>query len=211
MRSGLGSLPILLAMGPPVLVGVALMHVLMVIAGIGLIAIVVPLVIVFWILQRELREAEEDLRAAGIDLSVPAIAIDDAKGKRPGQFGISGLFVLMTLAAFAFAIIRLPIPVPGKIFALLALWFGFQFWQLRNFKLAASSTGRFNMEVTNLVGQAIMIAMYAWSVFGIGRRPPSYVTFIFFGFMAIGPALGIWRSVNAMRQAISAGKNRPAV
>jgi hypothetical protein len=39
----------------------------------------------------------------------------------PGPFGISALLVLMTLAAIAFAIVRLPIPMMGKIISLAAL------------------------------------------------------------------------------------------
>jgi hypothetical protein len=212
MRYVLGTLLILLAIGPPVLAGAWYYprHTLIVIACFAVLVVLIPMATLLRILRRELREAEEDLRAAGAAVSGPAGG-NSVQGKRPGQFGIYSLFVLMTLAAIAFAIIRLPIPAPGKIVALMALWLGFMVWQMRNLKFAASPTGRFNMAVTNLVGEALVIAMFAWTVFGAPRLLPWYVDFLFFGAMAIGPALGIRRSINAMRQAVSADKNRPAV
>ena len=208
MRYGLEMLPMLLSMGPPVLVGVASTHATMVFALV-LLVILVPLVIAAFVWKRR---AEADLRAAGVDLSALAMAYDDTDGRRPGQFGISGLLVVMMLAAIALAIIRLPIPELVKIFALTALWIGFMFWQMRNLKHALSPTGRFNMAVTNLVGEALIIAMFAWIMFGFNRlKPLSYFDFAFFGILVIGPALRIRRSIKTMRQAISAGKKRPAV
>jgi len=209
MNYGLGMRLIPSVTGPQILVGAWSSRHGPLIVCICVIAIAVPVV---WVLRRKARKAEEDLRALGIDFSA-LMTVNDATGKRPGQFGIAALLVLMTLAAIAFAIVRLPIPIYGKMFSLTALWIGFLIWQMCNFKFPPTATDRFNMAVTGLAGQALVIALYLYVcfVFGFGRRPLSYADFILFGVLAIGPALGIRKAIKEIRQAVSCGRSPSAV
>jgi hypothetical protein len=62
------------------------------------------------------------------------VTYDAAMEKQSGQFGIFDLFVLMTAAALAFAIVRLPLPAIGKFIAVLMIAICFYGWAVRNRK-----------------------------------------------------------------------------
>jgi|SRR5262245_33886675 len=54
--------------------------------------------------------------------------------KEPRQFGLFALFVLITAAAAAFAIIRLPLPLIGKMLIVQTIAVCFFGWAVRNRK-----------------------------------------------------------------------------
>src|SRR5438128_154813 len=79
-------------------------------------------------LQRKVGQAQERVRAMRAAPADDMEAKDGERRKRAGQFGISDLFVLTTVAAVAFGIVQLPINPFQKMFALIGLWLGFTIW-----------------------------------------------------------------------------------
>jgi hypothetical protein len=85
---------------------------------------------------------------------------------QPGQFGLWALFVLMTLVAVGFAIIRLPFPVMIKLLCLITLWACFQTWITQKRRL--SRRDRINAAVVEFVGSIVIQAPYLWIFFQPG-------------------------------------------
>src|SRR5207253_1219752 len=126
-----------------------------------------------WILRRETRKAEADLKAM-LPAELESEEGDlDENGKRPGQFGIRDLFVLTTVAAVAFGIVRLPIYSVAKIFALLAVWLCFLFWAKGKPtpRQARSLSYQRRLAVLNAMGSFSALAPYLCFQFQKGSRP----------------------------------------
>src|SRR5262245_28153906 len=108
---------------------------------------------------------------------------------QPGQFGLLAMFVLMTLVAVGFAILRLPWPVMIKLLCLITLWACFQAWITQ--KRHLSRRDRINAAVVEFVGSIVMQAPYLWIFF----QPARYSAFmivcgvLFIVMMAIGAAI----------------------
>jgi hypothetical protein len=65
----------------------------------------------------------------------------------PGQFRLRRLFVLTTLAAVAFWIMRWPLSLHSKLFLVFMLWLVFQMWQLTRLKPTSSPVERVNRQL----------------------------------------------------------------
>ncbi len=127
--------------------------------------------------------------------------IDGVVGKRPGQFGILTLFILMTVAAIACAIVRLPIHPVGKLFSLVALWICFSVWSRGkpDAQQAASLAYRRRVAVLNAIGSIITFAPFVWVSYHLSARPLSFADAAFWCLAALSPAHAIWQAVQAIR------------
>jgi hypothetical protein len=119
----------------------------------------------------------------------------------PGQFGLSALFVVMTLAAIAFAIIRLHIQSSWKMYLLLALWICFRGWASwnPNPREAASLAYLRRLAVLNAVGSITMVVPFVWLYLQIGTSAVSFTTGALGALLLLFPARAIWLAVKAMR------------
>ena len=84
-----------------------------------------------------------------------------------GQFGLFALFVLMTAAAIAFAIIRLPLSVVWKFALLAVLWICFRFWAGQNPdpRQAPSPAYRTRLAVLDAAGSIVTLAPFIWLMY----------------------------------------------
>jgi hypothetical protein len=63
------------------------------------------------------------------------------------------------------------------------------------------------MAVTNLAGEILILVMVVGAA-SIGSHPFSRADFVFCGFMAIGPACGIWQAIKTIRQTVLVKQER---
>jgi hypothetical protein len=122
--------------------------------------------------------------------------------KQPGQFGIFSLLVLMTAAALAFAVIRLPIPIVGKLCAVLMIAVCFYGWAVRNWKYRdprslppASPAARRLGIVLNLVIWAMLMGHLLWSYMRLGPRSPGWADVLMWTAIPLGLATVLWSAV----------------
>src|SRR5262245_21109586 len=117
----------------------------------------------------------------------------------PGQFSMVALFVVMTVAAIVFAVVRQPVPVGEKIISLVALYSLFSIWQNRNYLHPIQ--GNLSVE------QRRRIAMLGWGLSLLGLpfqvllyvmlhgRNLSFVDVVFGGAVLTGLALETWKLI----------------
>src|SRR5262245_53933099 len=120
---------------------------------------------------------------------------------QPGQFGLLALFVLMTLVAVGFAILRLPWPVMIKLLCLITLWACFQAWITQ--KRHLSRRDRINAAVVEFAGSIVMQAPYLWIFFQPGPtgRYSGFMIVcgvVFIVMIAIGVAIAFWKLKKAL-------------
>jgi hypothetical protein len=182
---------------------------LFVAAALIFVAMVVPLLVVTWIMRRELKEYEEDMKL--LYPEEPETADVDASGKRPGQFSIFDLLVLTTVAAVACGIVRLPMHVVLKMFALTAVWFGLFFWACGkpDARKARSLAYKRRVAVLAAIGSILVLSPYFWLRF---MEQPSRHFQTDVAFMLIllltGPLPAIWRAVSAVRAELAAARRK---
>lgn len=175
------------------------------------VAIIVPLLTMAWILRQELKHREEDLKL--LYPEPPEAADGDSAGKRPGQFGIFDLLVLMTFAAVGCAIVRLPIHFTLKMLAIAAVWLGFSLWALgkpdaKKFKSLAYKR---RAAILHAVGSTLVMTPVLWSMYEMGSRLSAVASAAFMLPMLMSPCLAIWKAVYAVRAELAAGRRKKAV
>jgi hypothetical protein len=181
-----------------------------VLACVGLLVVFLPAALLMLIVWRELGQAERDLRAAGPAAAPPVGGNEDAAGKRPGQFGISTLFVLITVAAIACAIVRLPIHPVGIIFSLTAVWICFSIWAMGkpDQRQWASLAYRRRLAVLNAVGSFVVLAPWVLFEFQRAVRPVLFADVAFGALMLLSPAHAIWQAGKAVRAELSQSRQQ---
>jgi hypothetical protein len=174
-----------------------------VVVCIGILIALLPAALLILILWRELGEAEQEMHEGRLVASLPPSGSEDETGKRPGQFGISTLFVLMTVAAVACAIVRLPMAPVGRFVALLAVWVCFSVWAMGkpDQRQWASLAYRRRLAVLHAMGSLLFLTPMVWLRFQRGPRTASFLfaELAFGAVMLLSPAHAIWQAGKAIR------------
>jgi hypothetical protein len=154
--------------------------------------------------RQEVKHAEEDLKLLypeqwkllHPEQSEPE---DDGTGKRPGQFGIFDLLVLMTFAGVACAIVRLPIHFAFRMVAISLVWLGFSFWALGkpDAKKYRSLAYKRRAAILHAVGSMLTITPFIFRIYEQSSRLPAMTGFMLP--LLIGPVLAIWRAGRAVQ------------
>jgi hypothetical protein len=175
------------------------------------VAIAIPLFVIAWVLRHKVKQAEEDLK-----LLIPEPPETEelaSVGKRAGQFGIFDLLVLMTFAAVACGIVRLPIHFTLKMLAITAVWFGFYFWALGkpSARKCRSLAFKRRAAILHAVGSILVITPFLWYLYEQSSRLPAVASAGFMLPMLISPFLAIWKAGRAVRAELAAGRRKKAV
>jgi len=127
-----------------------------------------------------------------------------------GQFGLFALFVLITLAAIAFAIIRLPVPVYWKFFLLAVLWILFKLWAGKNPdpRPAAARAHRIRLATLDAAGTILSFAPFIWLLcVELGPRPFSYADVGFAALIVAVTVRAVWQVIKANQQERGSANN----
>jgi hypothetical protein len=147
------------------------------------------------------------LRRRGItdDRTIP----DRLRAVLPRQFRISSLFILTTVAALSFAVIRLPVPLPEKGVALLAQWMCLWCWLNRNYLHPLQGTisyaARRKMAVSSFVGSVLWLPVLIWFYISRGYRSSHPIWFsdiVFWGAIFLTVAIATWKLVRALQPGV---------
>jgi hypothetical protein len=115
-----------------------------------------------------------------------------------GQFGLRSLFAITTLAAIAFAIIRLPILPVIRLTLLLTLWAIFRVLLQATRKQPATPAARVNDAVLEIVSQMFFPVFLGWEIL-TSPHGSLAMRFSLIGLLALIPAGFIVRAIIVIR------------
>jgi hypothetical protein len=115
-----------------------------------------------------------------------------------GQFALRSLFAITTLAAIAFAIIRLPILPVIRFTLLITLWAIFRVLLQETRKKPATPTTRVNDAVLEIVSQVFFPVFFGWEIL-MSPHGSSAMRFSLIGLLALIPAIFIVRAIIVIR------------
>jgi hypothetical protein len=118
----------------------------------------------------------------------------------PGQFGLRAIFILTTMAAVAFAIIRLPIPRIGRLMALAMQWLMFRGLTREYLKQRASPADRFNNAVLECASVIVSQVGPFWFIYfpEVARRW-SFIDVVYGLLIVLLASYETWKLVKAFR------------